>query len=230
MGVINLRGRFVWRELLQPVYNPLTPSGPIISTWWDWGGICDSAANAGSPARWRSTRGRWIRSTMHSPQMSKSWHGRDGSSKRSRVIQGSGPWVSTERCSTCPTISRPSVSLRWRAELRRFDRSRAPPFRISFSARPPMDFSLTDEQVTIRSAVEEICVDFDDDYWLKKDRHGGFPEDFYLAMATAGWLGVAMPQEYGGGGPGLSQRCCMLVAGGAEGACPARGCSRPMHV
>jgi len=65
-----------------------------------------------------------------------------------------------------------------------------------------MNFALTDDQVSIRAAVEEICADFNDDYWLRKDREGGFPEDFYLAMAKAGWLGVAMPQEYGGAGFG----------------------------
>jgi acyl-CoA dehydrogenase len=93
-----------------------------------------------------------------------------------------------------------------------------------------MDFSLTDEQVAIRSAVEEICVDFDDDYWLKKDREGGFPEDFYLAMATAGWLGVAMPQEYGGAGLGISEACLMLETVAASGACLAGASAIHMNV
>ncbi|HEY3653890.1 MAG TPA: acyl-CoA dehydrogenase family protein [Steroidobacteraceae bacterium] len=93
-----------------------------------------------------------------------------------------------------------------------------------------MDFSLTDEQVAIRSAVEEICVDFDDDYWLKKDSQGGFPEDFYLAMATAGWLGVAMPQEYGGAGLGISEACLMLETVAASGACLAGASAIHMNV
>jgi acyl-CoA dehydrogenase len=93
-----------------------------------------------------------------------------------------------------------------------------------------MDFSLTDEQVAIRSAVEEICVDFDDEYWLKKDREGGFPEDFYLAMATAGWLGVAMPQEYGGAGLGISEACLMLETVAASGACLAGASAIHMNV
>jgi len=41
-----------------------------------------------------------------------------------------------------------------------------------------MNFALSDDQISIRSAVEEICVDFDDEYWLRKDREGGLPEDF----------------------------------------------------
>jgi acyl-CoA dehydrogenase len=93
-----------------------------------------------------------------------------------------------------------------------------------------MDFSLTDEQVAIRSAVEEICVDFDDEYWLKKDREGGFPEDFYLAMATAGWLGVAMPQDYGGAGLGISEACLMLETVAASGACLAGASAIHMNV
>src|SRR6266851_5490497 len=93
-----------------------------------------------------------------------------------------------------------------------------------------MDFALTDEQVSIRSAVEEVCADFTDEYWLKKDREGGFPEDFYLAMATAGWLGVAMPQEYGGAGLGISEACLMLETVAGSGACLAGASAIHMNV
>ncbi len=93
-----------------------------------------------------------------------------------------------------------------------------------------MNFELTDDQISIRSAVEEICVDFDDEYWLKKDREGGFPEDFYRAMATAGWLGVAMPQEYGGAGLGISEACVMLETVAASGACLAGASAIHMNV
>ncbi len=54
-----------------------------------------------------------------------------------------------------------------------------------------MDFSLSAEQEAIRDAVEKICARFGDDYWLAKDRDGGFPHDFHRAFADAGWLGVA---------------------------------------
>ena len=93
-----------------------------------------------------------------------------------------------------------------------------------------MDFALTDDQISIRSAVEEVCADFDDEYWLKKDREGGFPEDFYLAMATAGWLGVAMPQEYGGAGLGISEACLMLETVAGSGACLAGASAIHMNV
>jgi len=81
-----------------------------------------------------------------------------------------------------------------------------------------MNFDLTDDQRAIQDAVGAICADFDDDYWLRKDREGGFPEDFYRAMATAGWLGIAMPQEYGGAGLGIFEACLMLEAVSGSGA------------
>ncbi|UCV23615.1 acyl-CoA dehydrogenase family protein [Ferribacterium limneticum] len=81
-----------------------------------------------------------------------------------------------------------------------------------------MNFALTDDQTAIRTAVEEICADFGDEYWLKKDREGGFPEDFYRAMANAGWLGIAMPPEYGGAGLGITEAAMMMEAVSASGA------------
>jgi alkylation response protein AidB-like acyl-CoA dehydrogenase len=63
-----------------------------------------------------------------------------------------------------------------------------------------MDFALTENQESIRDAVEVLCRDFDDAYWLNKDRDGGFPYEFHKAMADAGWLGVCIPEEYGGAG------------------------------
>lgn len=81
-----------------------------------------------------------------------------------------------------------------------------------------MNFDTTDDQQAIRSAVQEACAPFDDEYWLKKDREGGFPEDFYAAMAGAGWLGIAMPQEYGGAGLGIAEAAHMMETVTATGA------------
>jgi len=81
-----------------------------------------------------------------------------------------------------------------------------------------MDFSFSDEQNAIRAAVEETCAGFDDDYWLKKDREGGFPEDFYAVMAQSGWLGIAMPAEYGGAGLGISEAALMMETVSGSGA------------
>jgi acyl-CoA dehydrogenase len=81
-----------------------------------------------------------------------------------------------------------------------------------------MNFDLTEDQVAIKNAISEVCTDFNDDYWLRKDREGGFPEDFYTAIAKAGWLGIAMPTEYGGSGLGISEACVMMETVSGSGA------------
>ncbi len=72
-----------------------------------------------------------------------------------------------------------------------------------------MDFSLSEDQQRIREAIAQLCADFDDAYWLKRDREGGFPEDFFQAMARAGWLGICIPQAYGGSGLGVTEATVM---------------------
>src|SRR5215510_7884551 len=57
-----------------------------------------------------------------------------------------------------------------------------------------MDFSLSPEQQQIRDEVRKLCLQFDDAYWLEKDRSGEFPHELHAALATAGWLGIAMPE------------------------------------
>ncbi len=81
-----------------------------------------------------------------------------------------------------------------------------------------MDFTLSDEQQHIRAAVTRLCADFAAGYWLEKDTEGGFPHEFYAAMARAGWLGVAMPAEYGGSGLGITEAALMMQAVAASGA------------
>lgn len=81
-----------------------------------------------------------------------------------------------------------------------------------------MDFSLNEDQAAIVRAVQETVTRFDDEYWLQHDREGGFPEAFYRAMADAGWLGVAMPTEYGGAGLGILEAALMMETVSASGA------------
>jgi acyl-CoA dehydrogenase len=81
-----------------------------------------------------------------------------------------------------------------------------------------MDFSLSAEQEAIRAAVEKICARFGDDYWLAKDRAGGFPDEFHRAFADDGWLGVCIPQEYGGAGLGVTEAALMMQAIAESGA------------
>jgi acyl-CoA dehydrogenase len=81
-----------------------------------------------------------------------------------------------------------------------------------------MDFALTAEQERIKESVEKICARFDDAYWLKKDREGGFPVDFHAAFAEAGWLGICIPAEFGGAGLGVTEATIMMEAVSASGA------------
>lgn len=81
-----------------------------------------------------------------------------------------------------------------------------------------MNFSLTPEQEQIRGAIERVCAPFDADYWLHKDRAGGFPDDFHRALAESGWLGIAIPEEYGGAGLGISEAALMMHTISATGA------------
>ena len=68
------------------------------------------------------------------------------------------------------------------------------------------------------SAIEKICARFPDDYWLAKDQEGGFPHDFHRAFAKDGWLGIAMPQEYGGAGLGVTEAAVMMQTVAESGA------------
>ena len=81
-----------------------------------------------------------------------------------------------------------------------------------------MDFSFSAEQQAIRSAIERICARFGDDYWLAKDKAGGFPHDFHRAFADDGWLGICIPQEYGGAGLGVTEAAIMMQAIAESGA------------
>ena len=70
----------------------------------------------------------------------------------------------------------------------------------------------------MRSAVEKICARFDCDYWLQCDSDGKFPEEFYRAFADDGWLGICIPQAYGGSGLGVTEAALMMQAVAQSGA------------
>ena len=81
-----------------------------------------------------------------------------------------------------------------------------------------MDFAFTPEQRAIREAVLALCAGFDADYWRERDRSATFPEDFHQAVAAAGWLGIAMPQGYGGAGLGMVEAAILMQAISESGA------------
>ena len=67
-----------------------------------------------------------------------------------------------------------------------------------------------DERNAIREGVRAVVTRFDDDYWLERDEDGKFPHEFHRAMADAGWLGITMPEEYGGAGLGVTEAAIMM--------------------
>ena len=81
-----------------------------------------------------------------------------------------------------------------------------------------MNFALSEEQEQIRAAIQKICTRFDDAYWLKKDKEGGFPKELHQALAKDGWLGIAMPEEFGGAGLGITEAEVMMQAISESGA------------
>ena len=81
----------------------------------------------------------------------------------------------------------------------------------------------TPERAEIRDAVRALCDRFDDAYWSEKDRSHSFPYEFAKAIADAGWLGIAMPREFGGAGLGVTEAAIMMQevgrSAGAFAAC-----------
>ncbi len=79
-------------------------------------------------------------------------------------------------------------------------------------------FWLTEDQEAIRDGVQRVCANYGDDYWLKTDETGKFPEDFVADMAAGGWLGVAMPESVGGAGLGLTEAAVVMQTVAQSGA------------
>src|SRR5437870_11380208 len=73
---------------------------------------------------------------------------------------------------------------------------------VGWATIPRMSFQLTEQQELIRKEVATLARSFSLDYWLEKDRKAEYPADWIRAFAQAGWLGMIIPEEYGGAGPG----------------------------
>jgi acyl-CoA dehydrogenase len=82
-----------------------------------------------------------------------------------------------------------------------------------------VEFSDDAEHDSIRQAIREICAQFPDEYWAEADATHTFPWAFYEAMAEGGWIGIAIPADYGGGGAGITEASIILEEVAASGAC-----------
>ncbi|WP_166875036.1 acyl-CoA dehydrogenase family protein [Salinibacterium sp. ZJ450] len=81
-----------------------------------------------------------------------------------------------------------------------------------------MDFTPNEDHQEIRRAVRQVCAKFDSAYWRACDAEHRFPWEFYNAMADAGWVGIAIPEEYGGGDAGIAEASVVLEEVAASGA------------
>lgn len=81
-----------------------------------------------------------------------------------------------------------------------------------------MSIDFTPEQLQIRESVTRLCARFGDEYWLKRDADGRFPEEFCRAIADAGYMGIAIPAEYGGSGLGITEAAILMQAISQSGA------------
>ena len=91
-----------------------------------------------------------------------------------------------------------------------------------------MNFNETEEQRLIRESVRKLCSAFSDDYWEERDREGKCPDTFFDEMAAAGWIGIAMPEKYGGAGKGIQEAAIILEEVAASGA--AMNGATPIHL
>ena len=89
-----------------------------------------------------------------------------------------------------------------------------------------MDLALSPDQVEIQRAVREACARFGDQYWREVDERLAYPDEFVRAMTEQGWLGILIPEQYGGGGLGMTEAAIVLEeinrSGGNGTACHAQ--------
>jgi acyl-CoA dehydrogenase len=87
-----------------------------------------------------------------------------------------------------------------------------------------MDFGVDEAHEAIRDGIRRVCARFDDVYWQRCDEEHEFPWDFYKELAAGGWIGIAIPEQYGGGGQGITEASIVLEEVAATGAAM-NGCS-----
>lgn len=95
----------------------------------------------------------------------------------------------------------------------------------SFSVTMKRDFEslmemsgFSDTQLAVRDSVSKICSNYPDEYWAERDRTGEYPHDLHAALAKDGWIGIALPEELGGAGLGISEATMMLQTISESGA------------
>ncbi|GAB7338171.1 hypothetical protein MBLNU457_4518t2 [Dothideomycetes sp. NU457] len=76
----------------------------------------------------------------------------------------------------------------------------------------------SEEQLAVRDAITKICSNFTDDYWMEHDQKEEYPHELHAALAKDGWIGIALAEELGGGGLGISEATMMMQTISESGA------------
>ncbi|GKU23015.1 unnamed protein product [Fusarium langsethiae] len=94
--------------------------------------------------------------------------------------------------------------------------------RNNFSTTPSQHMmsmaGFSENQLMVRDGVSQVCQDFPNTYWQERDQQEKDPKEFHLALAKAGWLGVALPESLGGSGLGISEATIMMQTIAESGA------------
>jgi len=89
-----------------------------------------------------------------------------------------------------------------------------------------MSFALTDDQKALKTAVYDLCKQYSPEYWRDLDAKREYPDALVNDLTKAGYLGVLIPQEYGGAGLGIMEGALILEeinrSGGNAAACHAQ--------
>lgn len=91
-------------------------------------------------------------------------------------------------------------------------------------------FKVNAEQQAIIDGVTAVCTRFGDDYWAECDQAARFPREFHRAIADAGWLGVTMPEAYGGAGLGIKEASLVMHTVAQHGGAMAAASSIHMNM
>ncbi|KAE8378176.1 acyl-CoA dehydrogenase/oxidase [Aspergillus bertholletiae] len=90
------------------------------------------------------------------------------------------------------------------------------PWSIRFSHSASFDYlpsgqpDFTESQIEVREAISKICAKYPDEYWLACDHEHRFPHELHTDLAQDGWLGICMPERYGGSDLGISEAAVLM--------------------
>jgi alkylation response protein AidB-like acyl-CoA dehydrogenase len=82
-----------------------------------------------------------------------------------------------------------------------------------------MNFAESDERVALRAAVRELAGGYGSEYYQGLVRTGGKVDELWAKAGRLGYLGVHLPEEYGGGGAGIGELAAVCEEFAAAG-CP----------